>query len=65
MVARQHDDMVISDIDKDLREPEMYLCVMFSCSTPDYLAGVCGQRDKHTDRQIFYHIVKRGDLHSF
>lgn len=57
--------MTISDIDKDLREPEMYLCVMFSCSTPDYLAGVCGQRNKHTDRQIFYHIVRRGDLHSF
>lgn len=39
--------MTISDIDKDLREPEMYLCVMFSWSTPDYLAGETNIR---TDR---------------
>lgn len=39
-VAWQHDgdDDVMSDIDKNLQPPEMYLCI------PDHGGGVCGQK---------------------
>lgn len=49
-VARQHDDAVISDADKNLPGPTMYVCAKFGCWTPDGLGAVFGQRNKHTDR---------------
>lgn len=35
VVAKQHDDFIISGIDKNLRGPEMYTCGKFGCSIPD------------------------------
>lgn len=51
MVARQHNNVVISDIDKKTLEPKMFLCARFCCSTFDHVEGVGRQRNKHTDRR--------------
>lgn len=42
MVARQCDNVIISDIDKNLSGPKMYLCVKFGYSTPDPVGGIGG-----------------------
>lgn len=49
MVARQHDDAVLSCTAKNLQGPEMYLHAKFGCSSPDGVGGVSGQRHKQTD----------------
>lgn len=40
MVARQHDDVKISAMDKNLQVPKMYFCARFGCLTPDHVGGV-------------------------
>lgn len=49
MVAKQHDDFIISGIDKNLWSPEMYTCGRFGCSIPD---GVRVVRDS-----VFLHVL--------
>lgn len=49
VIVRQCEDVIISDIDKNLQGPKMYLCANFGCSTPDCVGGVRGQRNTETD----------------
>lgn len=49
MVARQHDDIMICDIEKSPQAPKMYLCANFGCSTPDSVGGVCGQANRQKE----------------
>lgn len=51
VVARDHDDIILSHIDKNNQESRMYLCAKFGFSTPDGLRGVRGQTNKQTDAQ--------------
>lgn len=44
MVARQHDDVILSDTDENLQNPKMHLCGSFGRSTCDCVGGVCGQK---------------------
>lgn len=48
MVASQHNNVVISDIDKKTQEPKMYPCARFCCSTFDHVEELA---DKGTSTQ--------------
>lgn len=57
-IVRQHDDVMISHIGKNLQWPEMHLCAKFGCSTLDFLGGVISQRNKQISRDfVYYRIV--------
>lgn len=49
MVARQHNDILMRDVDENLQGPKLYLCAKFVYWTPGGQAGVCRQRNKHTE----------------
>ena len=51
MVARQHDDVTMSHIDKDTQGPIVYLWAKFDFPTLHSLGGVWRQTDGQTDRQ--------------
>lgn len=36
MTDRQHDYIIISDVNKNLQGPNMHLCAKFGCSSPDF-----------------------------
>lgn len=52
--ARQHDNIVLSDMEKNLQWPKMKLCEYFGCSTSDHIEGICGHTNKQTDRRFLY-----------
>lgn len=41
VVGREHNNVTISDVDKNLQGSNVYLLAKFSCLTPDGLEGVC------------------------
>lgn len=45
-IAGQHDDIILSDMDKTLQGPKIHLCAKFGYSAP-CCVGVSGQRNKH------------------
>lgn len=55
MAARHQDDIITSDIDKNLQEQKMSPCDKVGCSTPDSVGGVGSQRNKNTDIQFVYY----------
>lgn len=44
MVARQQNDIIISDVDKNLQGPKIYLCARSGCST-DCVEGIQRQTE--------------------
>lgn len=55
MVPRQPGDIIISDMEKNLKEPKMHPCARFYRSAPgDVGVGVGGQRNKQMCRLRFY-----------
>lgn len=45
-IARQHDDIILNDIDKTLQGSKIYLCAKFGYSAHGCVS-VGGQRNKH------------------
>lgn len=62
MVAKQHDDIITSDIDMNHQGSEMCLCAKFGHSTHNGLEGIFGQRSKQTHRLTEnLHIIVRNE----
>lgn len=39
---------LLYNIDKNLQEPKIYLCIKFGCSDPDCVEEVCRQESVHS-----------------
>lgn len=45
---------IISNLDKTIQGPKVYLCARFGFLTPDHSGGVYGQRNRKTYRDFLF-----------